>query len=63
VMTHLCYETTARDAFTRDLQPVLLMDGTATGDEELHLSSLRTLADGFAEVLTVQELMARMGWR
>ena len=63
VMTHLCCETTARDAFTRDLQPVLLMDGTATGDEELHLSSLRTLADGFAEVLTVQELMARMGWR
>jgi isochorismate hydrolase len=63
VMTHLCCETTARDAFMRDLQPVLLMDATATDDEALHLSSLRTLADGFAEVMTCRELERRLGWR
>ncbi len=63
VMTHLCCETTARDAFMRDIQPVVLMDATATEDEALHLSSLRTLADGFAEVLTCRELEKRMGWR
>jgi nicotinamidase-related amidase len=62
VNTHLCCETTARDAFMRDLQPVVLMDATATDDETLHLSSLRTLADGFAEVLTCAELKRRLGW-
>ena len=63
VMTHLCCETTARDAFMIDLQPVVLMDATATDDETLHLSSLRTLADGFAEVMTCRELEGRLGWR
>jgi isochorismate hydrolase len=63
VLTHLCCETTARDAFMRDIQPVVLMDATATEDEELHLSSLRTLADGVAEVLSCRELEKRMGWR
>lgn len=62
VMTHLCCETTARDAFLRDLGVVFLMDATATGDEALHLSSLRTLADGFAEVMTCRELEERLGW-
>ncbi|MEM2868913.1 MAG: isochorismatase family protein [Thermoplasmata archaeon] len=62
VMTHLCCETTARDAFMRDFQVVFLMDATATEDEALHLSSLRTLADGFAEVLSCEELMERLGW-
>lgn len=63
VMTHLCCETTARDAFIRDLQVAFLMDGTATQDEALHLSTLRNLADGFAEVMTCRELEERLGWR
>ena len=63
VMTHLCCETTARDAFMRDLQVAFLMDATATQDEELHLSALRNLADGFAEVMTCKELEERLGWK
>jgi isochorismate hydrolase len=63
VMTHLCCETTARDAFMRDLQVVFLMDATATQDEALHLSTLRNLADGFAEVMTCKELEERLGWK
>lgn len=63
VMTHLCCETTAREAFMRDIQVAFLMDGTATQDEALHVSSLRTLADGFAEVMTCRELQGRLGWK
>jgi isochorismate hydrolase len=48
VMTHLCCETTAREAFTRDFEVFFVVDGTATQNEELHLSSLRTLSHGFA---------------
>jgi len=62
VMTHLCCETTARDAFMRDFQVAFLMDGTATQDEALHVSTLRNLADGFAEVMTCRELEGRLGW-
>lgn len=62
VMTHLCCESTAREAFMRDLEPVVLMDATATQDEALHLASLRTLSNGFAEVLTCEELKRRLGW-
>ena len=63
VNTHLCCETTARDAFMRDLQPVVVMDATATYEETLHVSALRNLADGFAEVLTCKELRKRLGWQ
>ena len=62
VMTHLCCETTARDAFIRDFQVAFLMDGTATQDELLHVSTLRNLADGFAEVMTCRELEEWLGW-
>lgn len=50
VMTHLCCETTARDAFMCGLSPVVVADGCASTDEELHLGSLRGLAHGFAVV-------------
>jgi len=63
VMTHLCCETTARDAFLHDLQVAFIMDATATQDEALHLSALRNLADGFAEVMTCKELEERLGWK
>jgi nicotinamidase-related amidase len=63
VMSHLCCDTTARDAFMRDFQVVFLMDATASSHEELHVSTLRAMADGFAEVLTCNELAKRLGWR
>ena len=48
VMTNLCCETTARDAFVRDYRVFFLADGTATASDDLHLASLRNLAFGFA---------------
>jgi isochorismate hydrolase len=47
VMTHLCCESTARDAFMRDYETYFVIDATAANSELLHVSSLRTLVDGF----------------
>lgn len=60
VMTHLCCETTARDAFMRDLEVWFVMDATATDTEVLHLGSLRALADGFALLATTGEVLRWM---
>ncbi len=57
VMTNLCCETTARDAFMRDYRVFFLMDGTATGRSELHLATLKNLGFGFAYLLTCDELI------
>jgi isochorismate hydrolase len=57
VMTHLCCETTAREAFVRDYEVFFVMDGTATQNEELHLSSLRTLSHGFSIPITTKEIL------
>jgi len=60
VMTHLCVSTTAREAFVRDLQVVVLLDGTAAPDEELHLAALRTLGHGVARLATCAEVRAAL---
>jgi isochorismate hydrolase len=57
VMTHLCCETTARDAFTRDFDVFVVIDGMASSSEDLHISSLKTLADGFAIPVTTEEAL------
>jgi isochorismate hydrolase len=59
VMTHLCCETTARDAFTRDFDVFVVIDGMASSSEDLHISSLKTMADGFAIPVTTEEAL---GW-
>ncbi len=59
VMTHLCCETTARDAFMRDLDVFFVVDGTASDTEDLHISSLKTLTDGFAIPVSTEEVV---GW-
>ena len=56
VMSNLCCETTARDAFMRDYRVFFLIDGTATGRSELHLATLKNLGFGFAYLLTCDEL-------
>jgi nicotinamidase-related amidase len=58
VMTDLCCETTARDAFVRDFNVFFLADGTATAAPELQLGSLRSVAHGFGRVLGVEEALA-----
>jgi nicotinamidase-related amidase len=44
VMTNLCCETTARDAFGHDYRVFFVADATATINEELHLATLKNLA-------------------
>jgi nicotinamidase-related amidase len=57
VMTNLCCETTARDAFMRDYRVFFLIDGTATGRGEHHLATLKNLGFGFAYLMTCGELI------
>jgi len=60
VLTHLCCESTARDAFMRDFDVFFVVDGTASDTEDLHVSSLRTLTDGFAIPMTAAEVVERL---
>lgn len=60
VMTDLCCETTARDAFMKGFKVLFLADCTATETEERHLSTLRIISRAFGEVLTSKELMSRL---
>lgn len=60
VMTHLCCESTARDAFMHGYDVFVPVDGTASKTEELHLASLMTLTDGFAMPVTTEEVLSRL---
>jgi len=57
VMTNLCCETTARDAFVRDYRVFFLADGTSTVSEDLHLASLKNISYGFATLISCSGLM------
>ena len=52
IMTNMCCESTARDAYYRDYRVFFLADGTGSVTEEMHLASLLNLAFGFAYVTT-----------
>ena len=57
VMTHLCCESTAREAFMRGYEVFFLMDGTASYSEKLHIGSLRAIAHGFGKCVSCEELI------
>jgi isochorismate hydrolase len=57
VMTHLCVESTAREAFIRDFEVLLATDASASASEELHLGSLRALGHGFAFLARTEKLI------
>lgn len=68
-MTHMCCDTTAREAHARGLQVVLLTDGTATRDldgpdgrtiphDVVHAVTLAAQADGFATLADVESVRA-----
>jgi nicotinamidase-related amidase len=61
IMTHLCCESTAREAFMRGFDVVAVADGMATKDEELHLSSMKTLAEGFASIGLTADIVEALG--
>jgi len=63
VMTNLCCESTARDAYFRDYRVFFLMDATGTINEELHLATLKNLSFGFDYVTTTDEILRRLSGR
>jgi ureidoacrylate peracid hydrolase len=60
VMTNLCCESTARDAYFRDYRVFFLADGTGSVSEELHLATLLNLAFGFAYVTTADTVLSQL---
>ena len=56
VLTHLCCETTARDAFMRNYDVFFVTDATASDSKRFHTASLATLSDGFATLTTTGEV-------
>lgn len=60
VMTHLCVETTARSAFVRGFEVVLVQDATWDKNDWYHFASLKNLAHGFAVVCTAQEILCAL---
>ncbi|MGB7295209.1 MAG: isochorismatase family protein [Candidatus Aminicenantales bacterium] len=60
IMTNLCCESTARDAYFRDHRVFVPADGTGTVNEEMHLASLLNLAFGFAFVTTSDRIISQL---
>ncbi|XP_021750631.1 nicotinamidase 2-like [Chenopodium quinoa] len=56
VMTNLCCETTAREAFVRGFRVFFSTDATATSSDELHEGTLVNMAYGFAYLLDCNRL-------
>jgi ureidoacrylate peracid hydrolase len=57
VMTNLCCESTARDAYYRDYRVHFPADATGSISEELHVASLMSLGLGFARVTTTTKIL------
>ena len=60
IMTNMCCESTARDAYCRDYRVFFLADGTGSINEKMHLASLLNLAFGFAFVTTVGNIIEQL---
>ncbi len=56
VMTNLCCETTARDAFMLDYRIIFVSDANATILDEYHEATLLNLRYGFALIRTTDEI-------
>jgi ureidoacrylate peracid hydrolase len=59
--TDICVESTARDAMMLDFRVVVLSDGTSALSDEEHQAALNVLVQEFADVLTVDEVLAELG--
>ncbi|GMH28017.1 hypothetical protein Nepgr_029860 [Nepenthes gracilis] len=56
VMTNLCCETSAREAFVRGFRVFFSTDATATSSLELHEATLKNMAYGFAYLVDCHRL-------
>jgi nicotinamidase-related amidase len=57
VMTNICCESTARDAYFRDYRIFFLADGTGSINEDMHMASLLNLSYGFAYVTSADSII------
>jgi ureidoacrylate peracid hydrolase len=60
IMTNMCCESTARDAYYRDYRVFFPADTTGSVNEEMHLASLLNLAFGFAYITTAEEIIGQI---
>ncbi|KAF2958010.1 cysteine hydrolase [Thermotoga sp. Ku-13t] len=60
VMTHLCVETTARSAFVRGFDVVVVEDVCWDKEDWYHFASLKNLAHGFAVITNSDELICAL---
>ena len=66
ICTNVCCETTAREAAVRDFRVLFTSDGTATfgtgglSHQEIQRATCATLSVVFAQVLTIDEVMAKI---
>jgi len=58
IMTNLCCESTARDAYFRDYRVFFLLDATGSVNEDLHVASLKNIAFGFGYVTDTSDILA-----
>ena len=58
VMTNMCCESTARDAYFRDYHVFFPADGSGSINEEMHVASLLNLAFGFAYVTDADGILS-----
>lgn len=57
IMTNMCCESTARDAYYRDYRVFFPADGTGSVVEEMHVASLLNVSFGFAYVTTCNTII------
>jgi nicotinamidase-related amidase len=60
IMSNMCCESTARDAYFRDYRVFFLADGTGSICEEMHVATLLNLAFGFADVTTTEWILKQI---
>jgi nicotinamidase-related amidase len=60
IMTNMCCESTARDAYYRDYRVFIPADGTGSINEEMHVASLLNLAFGFSYVTAVEGILGQL---
>jgi ureidoacrylate peracid hydrolase len=60
IMTNMCCESTARDAYFRDYRVFFLADGTGSISDEMQLATLLNLAFGFAWVTTTDTILSQL---
>jgi bifunctional isochorismate lyase / aryl carrier protein len=60
VMTHICVDTTGRDAFMRGFDVVVVHDACASKDQGLHQAALLTMSHAFARVCSTRQVLASL---